>query len=163
MSTIDANELVLMESREIEEAQTRKAKTKPVDNLRPSDELVTFHLLQSSPLGYLGAEPRRTVINGSIDLYRRLKARDPIDSIYAMAIVALHNAVMSSYSEAARCSKTRGEDLDRAYEGTALLIELVTARENWPAVLDDGDRREEVLQELLRRYGLTASASADET
>ena len=29
MSTIDANELVLMESREIEEAQTRKAKTKP--------------------------------------------------------------------------------------------------------------------------------------
>lgn len=163
MSTNDLNELVLTEIGEIEKAQTHRAETKPVDSPRPSDQLVAFHLQSSAP-SCLGAELRRTVINGSIDLYGRLKVRDPIDSIYAMAIVAMHNAVMSSYAEAARYSKTEDEHhLHRAYEGTALLIDLVAARENRRALLDDPKRREEVLQELMRRYGLAAQPSKKET
>jgi hypothetical protein len=79
-----------------------------------------------------------------------------VDSIYCMSIVAMANASMKSYSMATR--RTDSESLDRAYEGTARLMDLVTARENRRALLEDRNRREEVLEELVKRYGLPSTS-----
>jgi hypothetical protein len=114
-------------------------------------QLVKIHLLESSRLPHLAAERAAQVTAGSIDLYNRLKARDSIDSIYCTAIVALLNAIIGSF-ENAPISSDRDEHLRRAYEGLALLTNLVEVRENLRALLNDADRREEVLNQLLSRY-----------
>jgi hypothetical protein len=125
--------------------------------VRPSNELVAFHLRETAPLENLGVAWSDKVSSGTVDLYNRLKPRDAVDSIYCMSIVAMANASMKFYSVATR--RMESESLDRAYEGTARLMELVTARENRRALLGDPNRREEILEELVKRYGLPSTPS----
>jgi hypothetical protein len=162
MNIKDVKKLILDEAGENQKGEVLKADAEPPRGLRPSDHLVTFHLHQSAPLGNLSAERGAKVSAGTVDLYNRLKVRDAVDSIYCLSIVALLNASMNSYSEATCSSKNRDENLDRAHEGTALLMDLVTARENRRALLEDRSRREEVLEELIRRYCFTVPASDKE-
>lgn len=66
---------------------SKVVKPKGPTETRPSDELMDHHLNQSLRTSHLGLEPRSRVINGSVDLYNRFKARDPVESLYAGAIV----------------------------------------------------------------------------
>jgi len=125
--------------------------------LRPSDHWLGFHLHQSSAIGNVGAEVRAKISGGAIDLYNRLKPRDSIEAICASSIVALYSALMNSYGEAARSTRERDENLDRAHEEATLLVKLVTAFENRRALLGDPKRREEALQALLMRYSPVSS------
>ena len=157
MNKTDMKKQILMEPGEIEKAEQAEP--------RPSYNLMKFHLQQSLATSHLGLEPRSRLINGSVDLYNRLKVRDPLDSLYAGAIVALNNALMGAYGGATYgSSSSRDENLRRAYEGTALLIELVTAFENRRDLkLPNPDLRAEVLQAAMRRYGLAAKSGEEET
>ena len=91
-------------------------------------------------------------------MYKRLKPRDPVDAMYCTTIVALQNAIISSFAEAA-ISRDRDEHLAQAYEGVALLMETVSVRENRRALSED-TCREEVLNELIRRYVVTPTEVA---
>jgi hypothetical protein len=113
--------------------------------------LVHLHLQQTCRMPYLAVEQAAHVTEGSTDLYNRLKARDPVDAIYCTTLVALQNAVMASFAEAA-LSRGRDENLARAYEGVTLLIEAVAVRENRRALIADTERREDVLSQLMLRY-----------
>jgi hypothetical protein len=162
MDSKDVKKPILNEAGENEQSEVVEVDAKPVGSLRPSDYLVGFHLHQSAPLANLGVETREKVSAGTVDLYNRLKVHDAVDSIYCLSIVALLNASMHAYDEATWSSKNRDESLERGYEGTALLMDLVTARENRRALLEDRSRREEVLEQLMQRYGLAAPVSAQE-
>jgi hypothetical protein len=116
----------------------------------PVNQLVKMHLRETSRLPRLGAEYAALVTDGSIDLYNRLKARDSIDSIYCTAIVALLNAIMSSFANAPTAAD-RDDHLRRAYAGLDMLTKLVDVRENRRALLNDAGRREEVLNQLFNR------------
>ena len=113
--------------------------------------LVQLHLQQTCGMPHLAVEQAAHVTEGSTDLYNRLKARDPVDAIYCTTLVALQNAVMASFAEAA-LSRGRDENLARAYEGVTLLIEAVAVRENRRALIADTERREDVLNQLMLRY-----------
>lgn len=123
----------------------------PESDERRSSRLVQLQLLETSRLPHLAVERAVQVTAGSIELYNRLKARDPVDSIYCTTLVALQNAVMASFAEATT-SRERNEHLTRAYEGAALLMESVAVRESRRALIEDSDRREEVLEQLVKRY-----------
>jgi hypothetical protein len=71
---------------------------------------------------------------------------------------------MSAYGEAARSTQSRDENLGRAYEGTALFIDLVTAFESRRALKDatDPERSAKVLQAVMERFGLVATSSDED-
>jgi hypothetical protein len=141
-----------LDSAEIAKLANSERKADP----RAVMKLVKLHLVGSSRLPHLAVGPAAEATAGSIELYSRLRARDSIDSIYCSAIVALLNAIMGSFAEAP-LGRDRDDHLARAYEGLALLTNLVEVRENRRALLDDTQRREEVLNELMSRYALTDS------
>jgi len=156
MDKTDAKKRILVEAGKIEKAEQTEA--------RPADNLMKFHLQRSLPISHLGPEPRSKLINGSVDLYNRLRVRDPIDSLYAGAIVTLNNALMSAYGEATYGpGSSRDERLRRAYEGTALLIDLITTFENRrDSRFADPNLRARVLQDALGRCGLDTRCGDDE-
>lgn len=117
---------------------------------RRAAQLVKAHLGQTSRLPNLGAELAAQVSEGSVELYNRLKPRDPIDSMYCTTIVALQNAIISSFARATR----REEHLGEAYKGVALFIETVAVRESRRALMEHIERRQEIVNELMHRYGL---------
>ena len=159
MSKVDVKHQALAQVDKIEQARH------PAE-IRPSDHLMGHHLNGSLRTSHLGPEPRSKVQKGSVDLYNRLKVRDPIDSLYAGAIVALSNALMSAYGDATYGSQSsRDENLRRAYEGTALFIDLVTAFESRRDLKDgsDPERRAKMLQDLMMRFDLAANSRAEQT
>ena len=157
MTTSDSGEDIAMSMKSAKELGQDPNDTNQPTVLRPSDHWLGFHLHQSSAISNVGAEVSAKISGGSIDLYNRLKPRDSIEAIYSSSIVALYSALMKSYGEAALSARVRDENLDRAYEGTALLVELVTAFENRRALLGDPKRREEALQALMMRYSPVSS------
>jgi hypothetical protein len=120
---------------------------------RRAGRLVQLHLHQTSRLPRLASELATHISEGSVEVYKRLKPRDPVDAMYCTTIVALQNAIISSFAEAA-ISRDRDEHLAQAYEGVALLMETVSVRENRRALSED-TCREDVLNELIRRYVVT--------
>ena len=128
-----------------------KMSMNPRSNEGRSSRLVQLQLQETSRLPHLAAQRAADVISGSIELYNRLDPRDPVDSIYCTTLVALQNAVLSSFAEAAT-SRERNEHLKHAYEGLALLNEAVAIRESRYALIDDTHHRESVLNQLMKRY-----------
>jgi hypothetical protein len=129
----------------------RRSDTERLESRQRAGRLVQLHLLQTSRQPHLAAQPAADVTEGSVAVYNRLKPRDPVDSMYCTTLVALQNAVMASFTEATT-SRERNEHLARAYEGIALLTDLVAVREDRRALITDTERRNEVLDQVMRRY-----------
>jgi hypothetical protein len=122
MSEIDAKkQALLLQACEIVKAAATES--------RPSVNLRAWQLTRSLRTTYVDAEQRAKIQGGSVDLYNRVKVGCAIDSLHAGAIVALNNAIMDAFGEAAWGGRTRDENLGRALEGIALLIELMNAFE----------------------------------
>jgi hypothetical protein len=130
----------------------------PVSNGRDCRRLVQLQLQATSRLPHLAAAPAADVTSGSMELYNRLDPRDHVDSMYCTTLVALQNAVMASFAEATT-SRERNEHLAHAYEGIALFIEAVSDRESRRALIDDTRRREDVLNQLIKRYASETTGS----
>ena len=118
---------------------------------RRAGRLIQLYLQHTSRLPRLAAHPANDVIDGSVAVYDRLKPRDSIDAMYCTEILALQNAIMSLFADAT-ISRDRDQCLRQAYAGIAALMEAVAVRENRIA-LKGNPRRQEVLDELMRRYG----------
>jgi hypothetical protein len=110
------------------------------------DHLLALQLEDSLYKNHFGLDLRTKVAGGGADLYNRFKVRDAAESLQVIAIVALYNAVLGAYREAARWDKDREQILVRAFEGTSKLVELIDAFE----VRRDRKRREE--PELRQRF-----------
>ena len=104
-----------------------------------------------APSARLASDPTHDVLVGSVAVYDRLKPRDSVDAMFCTQLVALQNAIMSLFAEAA-ISRDGDQCLKQAYAGLATLREAVATRENRVALKGDA-RRKEVLNELMRRYG----------
>jgi len=138
----------------LEKATHHKEEKKPAKDVRPSDYLLGFYLRHVASRSNLGAQLAAKVVDGGIDLYKRLNPRDTVDSIYCLAIIAKLNMVMKLFDESTWISKDRAEHLHAARQEMHLLMELLTARENRSALLGDRKGREEALEKLWQRYGL---------
>ena len=110
------------------EADSVKQAEKP-SQMRPSDRLLSHHVTGSLRTHTLGPDIRSEVIGGSVDLYSRIKPRDAFDSILIASIVALYNANMDSFSEAARIRDPKDDNRRQAIEGTAMLMQLIKTLE----------------------------------
>jgi hypothetical protein len=145
MSEIDVKkQALLLQAAEIVKAAATES--------RPSVNLRAWQLTRSLRTTYLDAEQRAKIQGGSVDLYNRVKVGCAIDSLHAGAIVALNNAVMDAFAEAA-FGKDRDENLGRALKGTALLIELMNAFETRRDLRkqDDPELRAKVLEAVLKQ------------
>jgi hypothetical protein len=123
--------------------------------MRPSQRLVQYHLNRSLRTNNLGVDLRSELIHGSFDLYTRLKPTDAIDSMYINSIVALHNATMDAFGDAAEGGKLQEERLSRAIEGTRTFIDLMGAFEARRAVKrrDDATRKDRLRAVLVYLAG----------
>jgi hypothetical protein len=119
------------------------------ESRRRAGRLVQLHLHETSRLPGLASELATHIREGSVEVYNRLKPQDPVDSIFCTTIVALQNAIISSFAKAT-ISQNRDKHVGQAYEGVALLMDIVAVRENRRALIED-TRREEVLDELVRK------------
>ena len=149
MSELELKDQVLVPTDKIEKAESSIVS-------RPSNRLIGFQLNRSLRTGNLGQEPRSKIQDGSVDRYNGFKVKDIIESLYAGAIVALSNAVMDAYGEAAQSGRFRDQNLGRAFEGTSILIDLMTAFETRRDLRkqDDPASRANALEAVLKQIDL---------